>query len=216
MKIINVGFKNYQDVYQLQLETVAKVLEGAEDTLIVCSHPSIVTLGRKTEASEVWGWQGETVQIERGGRATYHGPGQIILYPIINLKNYNKNLEGFLFALEDSVINSLIAIGIKAQGNPDRNNPSQTGVWIDGLKVASVGVAVKSWVTYHGMALNFNHDENAFKGINPCGKNADVMTSVEAETDLIPERSVFEDMLATNFIKELNKYKSLDPQISLS
>lgn len=215
MKIINVGLKNYQDVYALQLETVEKVLSGEEDTLIVCSHPSVVTLGRKTEAHEVWGWTGETIQIERGGRATYHGPGQIIFYPILNLKNYDKNLEGFLFALEDAVIKTLIAFGVEAKGNPDRNNPSQTGVWIEGLKVASVGVAVKSWVTYHGMALNFHRDENAFKGINPCGKNADVMTSVEDETDLIPERTVFEEMLISNFFQEIAKYKTKEAETNL-
>lgn len=215
MKILNLGLKPYLEVYSLQLSTVEKVLSGEEDTLIICSHPPVVTLGRKAEPQEVWGWSGETIQIERGGRATYHGPSQIILYPIINLKNYGKNLEGFLFALEDAVIKTLIAVGVSAKGNPDRNNPAQTGVWVDSLKLASVGVAVKSWVTYHGMALNFYHDENAFKGINPCGKNSDIMTSVEAETDLIPERSVFEEMLITNFLQELAKYKNRETETNL-
>lgn len=207
MKILNLGLQEYKHVYDLQLKIVDDVLHGGEDTLIVCTHFPVVTLGRKSEVSDVWGWDGDIVTIERGGKATFHGPGQIILYPIINLKNYGKNLEAFLISLEESVVNTLISYGVSATGNPNRNNPSQTGVWVHGLKIASVGVAVKSWVTYHGMALNFSYDENAFKGINPCGKNGSVMTSVEQETDLIPERYVFEESLASCFINLISKYK---------
>lgn len=214
MKILNLGLQKYQNVYELQLKTVNEVLAGAEDTIIVCSHYPVVTLGRKTEANEVWGWAGETVQIERGGRATYHGPGQIILYPIINLKNYNKNLEAYLFALEDAVVKTLVSFGVKAVGNPDRNNPSQTGVWVEALKIASVGVAVKSWVTYHGLALNFYNDPEAFKGINPCGKSADVMTSVENETDLIPVKNVFEEMLVSQFMQEMQQHKTVTEEMN--
>ncbi len=206
MKILNLGLMNYKEVYELQLKLVQEIRDGAEDTVIICSHPPVVTLGRKSENSDVWGWDGEVVSIERGGKATYHGPGQIILYPIINLKNYGKNLEAFLIALEESAVMTLITFGLHAKGNPDRNNPSQTGVWIEDKKIASVGVAVKSWVTCHGMALNFYSDENAFKGINPCGKDGAMMTSVEEASDLIPDKLIFEEMLFSNFKKILSKY----------
>ncbi|PIP93934.1 MAG: lipoyl(octanoyl) transferase [Bdellovibrio sp. CG12_big_fil_rev_8_21_14_0_65_39_13] len=205
MKILNLGLLPYQSVYQTQLENVEAVRAGAEDTLIVCSHPPIVTLGKKTQADEHQFWTGQTLQIERGGRSTYHGPNQVIIYPILNLNRYQQNLSGFLEAMENSMIEVLKQFDLQATGNPDRGNPDLTGIWVGPRKIASIGIAVKRWVTYHGLALNLEHDPLAFQGINPCGKDSSIMTSLEQEIGQKVERSSFEAQLCQILIQRFQE-----------
>lgn len=179
MKVKNLGLVSYQEAYEIQKSYVEQVLGGNEEVILVCSHPSVVTLGKKSKQEDIQDWQGEVVQTERGGQATYHGPGQIIIYPILNLKNHHQNLSGFLAAMEESMISILKELELDASGNPNRGEPEYTGVWVGPYKVASIGVAVKRWVTYHGLALNVFNDPLAFKGINPCGFSSSTMTSME-------------------------------------
>jgi lipoyl(octanoyl) transferase len=120
------------------------------------------------------------VEIERGGDVTYHGPGQLVAYPIFLLPEGRRDLHRFLRDLEEVVILTLKEFGISGE-----RNEGWTGVWVksqngDLLKIASIGVAVKKWVTYHGLALNVNTDLNAFRQINPCGLQSQVMTSMAA------------------------------------
>lgn len=201
MKILNLGLSSYQTVYQIQLQKVEEVRMGGEDTLIVCSHPPIVTLGKKTQSYEYQFWKGETLQIERGGRSTYHGPNQVIIYPILDLNRHGQNLSGFLEAMENSMIDVLKKYDLHATGNPDRGNPDLTGIWIGPRKIASIGIAVKRWVTYHGLALNLNQDPDAFLGINPCGKESSIMTNLELELGHKVERSSFESQLCQILIQ---------------
>jgi len=197
MQIKNLGLLSYENAYQLQKETVDRVIQGGEDTLLVCSHPSIVTLGKKSKPEDIVGWEGDIKQIERGGQATYHGPSQVIIYPIINLKNYGQNIAGFLSAMEESMISLLNSFGLNASGNPKRGEPEYTGVWVGPYKVASIGVAIKRWVSYHGLALNLHHDPMAFKGINPCGFSSSTMTSLESLLGPDhPTREIVENELA--------------------
>jgi lipoate-protein ligase B len=110
------------------------------------------------------------VETSRGGQATYHGPGQLIGYPIVHLREWHCDLHWYLRQLEEALISSLAALGLKAG-----NIPGQTGVWIGGRKIASIGVAVRGWVTYHGFALNVNCEMAGFASISPCGLPADSM-----------------------------------------
>lgn len=153
----------------------------SEDYLIFCSHPPVVTVGRGTQPGDVWGWNGEIVETSRGGRATYHGPNQIICYPIVNLSE-RRELHEYMRALEQALVETLREFGIAAEARAikiDPSAPSLTGVWVDQKKIASIGIAVKKWIAYHGLALSVTHDPLAFAGIHPCGFKADIMTSME-------------------------------------
>ena len=180
LEVIQLGHIDYQKAWNYQKANVKKRLqEQIKDTLIFCSHPPVVTFGRKTQNHEIQQWKGETYSIERGGRATYHGPGQCIVYPIINLKNKGQNVTKFLWALEKATIMTLSHYQVTATGNPQRVNPQLTGVWVNHKKIASIGIALKKWVSYHGLAINLYADPLAFQGINPCGLSAQKMTSLE-------------------------------------
>ena len=184
------GLVGYQQALEKQLDLVDRVASGeSPDMLVICTHPPVVTLGRGTQPEDVFGWKGELIETSRGGRATYHGPNQIVMYPILNLNKNRKSfasrdLHGYLRALEAALVaalqNDLPEVEARTV-KPVDGGPSLTGVWVGERKVASIGVAVKKWVTYHGVALNVSADENAFQGINPCGFQTSIMTSFEEE-----------------------------------
>ena len=178
MEIKRLGLIDYQQAYKIQEAMRDEVISGAPEKLIACSHNPIVTLGRQSSDADLTGWSGETLKVSRGGKATYHGPGQVILYPIINLAKRNNDIHKYVRDLELACINTLKELGINAIGNPDGTEKT-TGVWVGEKKIASIGVAVKRWVTYHGIALNVHHDPLAFSGINPCGFSTSTMTSLE-------------------------------------
>ena len=186
LEILNIGLTPYREAYEIQLEKVAQAKEGKGEFLIVCSHPPVVTLGKKSRPEDIQGWTGAIEEIERGGKATYHGPGQIVIYPIIDLKKRGQNIAGFLEVMESSMITVLNELGLKAKGNEDRGKPDFTGVWLEAddknsaKKIASIGVAVSRWITFHGLAFNLEHDPLAFTGISPCGFTTDTMTNLES------------------------------------
>jgi lipoate-protein ligase B len=171
----------YNLAVERQLELVEQVALGAPETIVFCEHPAIVTLGRGTQPEDLVGWSGETAETSRGGRATYHGPGQLVVYPILNLKYRKRDLHGYMRALEQSICRALHQIGIVgAEARTMKvDDLSMTGVWVGTKKIASIGIAVRKWVTYHGCAINFEKDAAAFHGIHPCGFTSSVMTSVE-------------------------------------
>lgn len=182
MKILDLGLINYEKAHQIQLQIVEKVLlNPTKETIILCSHPPVVTTGRKTKKEDINEhiWQGPIIETKRGGQATYHGPKQVIAYPIIDLKRRENDIYKFLRNLEYAVSRSLESYKLKSSGDP-----KNTGVWIEQRKIASIGVAVKRWITYHGVAVNIHDDPFAFKGINPCGMNTVIMTNLEKELQL--------------------------------
>lgn len=187
LNILDLGLVNYQEALDLQIELAQKIAqENSIGTLIVCTHPPIVTLGRKTEAGDVFGWPGEILEVARGGRATYHGPSQIICYPLVNLRHERKGRRpqevwGLIRAIEGSIISALATLGLIGEG---KSFNDETGVWVNSKKIASVGIGVKNWVSIHGLALNVEHDPKAFVGLNPCGLQSSVMTSVEEQLRL--------------------------------
>ncbi len=190
MRIFKWGVTPYLVAQARQLELVEEVARGADEALVFCTHSPVVTVGRGTLPEDVFGWSGELVETSRGGRATYHGPNQIIVYPIVNLANEGRgrfgarDIHAYLRALEVAIVKTLAEFSLAAEARSvkvDAEGPSLTGVWVGQKKIASLGIAVKKWVTYHGLALNVFNDPKAFCGINPCGFKASIMTSIEAE-----------------------------------
>jgi lipoyl(octanoyl) transferase len=183
------GLIDYESALQKQLEYVDQV--AADDNhpgfLVFCTHPAVVTTGRQTKPEDIFAWQGPVVEISRGGQATYHGPSQVVVYPIINLKQPRagrgaQEIRGYLRDFEQAIVNTLKHFDVPAEGN-QTDKVEDTGVWLEtasGLKkIASLGIAVKKWTTFHGAAINVLDDANAFQGINPCGYKSDTMISVE-------------------------------------
>lgn len=162
----------YAEIWALQRALVAaRQASAVPDTLILLEHAPVVTIGRSGKRSNLVGSpealvaQGiEVFDIERGGDVTYHGPGQMVGYPILDLRALNEDIVRFMRALEGSVMATLQLFGITA--GRERGFP---GVWVDGAKICAVGVAVRRRVTMHGFALNVNTDLDAFSVINPCG-----------------------------------------------
>ena len=137
----------------------------------------MITRGRRSAEGDVSQVPFPVVSIERGGEATYHGPGQLVAYPILYLPQGRRDLHRYLRDLEEVVIETLRGIGVEG-----RREEGLTGVWIGEKKVCSIGVAVRRWVTWHGLALNVTTDMGAFRGFAPCGLTADVMTRVQDES----------------------------------
>ncbi len=180
------GRTRYADAQRRQEEQVARHLAGeAGDTLIFTEHEPVFTLGLRGGAENHLVWNAEQLSREgvevartnRGGDITYHGPGQIVGYPIVSL-TARKDLHAYLRFLEQVLINSVGALGLAAT-----RRDGLTGIWLGQRKVAAIGVAVKRWVTYHGFALNVNANLAHFGGIVPCGISATdgTVTSLQAE-----------------------------------
>ena len=178
-QVEDLGVLGYREAYERQLALVeARKQDQGLDTLLLVEHPHVITLGRaqKAQANVLAPGGVDVVPIERGGDVTYHGPGQLVAYPIVRLREHERDLHRFLRALETAIIATLARHGIEA-GRSDGN----TGVWIDGRKIASIGIACRRWVTFHGLALNVTTDLSYFQRINPCGFQAGVMTSMARE-----------------------------------
>ena len=182
----DLGAMPYRDAWARQLAQVDVRKTGAgADTLMLVEHPHVITVGRsqKAKANVLAAGDVDVIEIERGGDVTYHGPGQLVGYPIVLLADGERDLHRFLRNLEEAVIRTLATVGLDAG-----REPGATGVWLDGRaggrkKICSMGIACRRWVTFHGLALNVSTDLGYFHRINPCGFDADVMTSIAAELD---------------------------------
>jgi lipoate-protein ligase B len=172
-------------------------LNSSSEKIVVCSHPPVVTLGRGTKKEDVFGWKGDIFEVQRGGRATYHGPGQLVAYPILDLNLRGRDLHRYFRLLEGSIVGALKEFGLESEGRE-----SATGVWIGDRKIASLGIAVKKWVSYHGLAINLEKDPMAFQGINPCGFSTSTMVSLR---ELRPEydRGQFQSCLIRHLQNDL-------------
>jgi len=171
--LLDLGRREYKEVWELQKWLVQERAKGATpDTLILVEHDHVITLGRRTTPGNFRPQSIPVFQVERGGDATYHGPGQLVGYPIIKLSE--PDVHKFLRRLEEVLIRTVSGLGVasvRKEGN--------TGVWSGGKKLASIGVAVDGWVTYHGFALNVNTDLSYFELIKPCGFDPSTMTSMQ-------------------------------------
>ena len=183
--VVDLGIMPYADALELQRSVAAKRISGEipEDVLLLVEHPPVVTLGRSskdahlTASPELLRARGvELFEVERGGDVTFHGPGQLVGYPIIDLKRHKQDLHWYLRTVEQALIDTLEMLGIAAG-----RNTGYTGVWTGGRKIASIGVHARDWVTWHGFALNVSTDLSYFDLIVPCGIPDVTMTSIARE-----------------------------------
>jgi lipoate-protein ligase B len=176
---IDWGRLAYREAYERQLARLEARKRGeVGDALIVVEHPHVITIGRARSAlgNVLAAGDVEVVEVERGGDVTYHGPGQLVVYPILELVDGERDLHRYLRSLEEAMIQIAAGLGVAAG-----REPGKTGVWIDGRKLASIGIACRRWITFHGLALNVATDLAYFGRINPCGFDAAVMTSLARE-----------------------------------
>jgi lipoate-protein ligase B len=170
--IIDLGLMDYKKAWDLQHQLWSKRVEEAlPDLLLFLEHPHVITLGRRGNRSHLLvspevleEMEIPVYHVERGGDVTYHGPGQMVIYPILDLKNYGYHLIRYISQLEEVILCVLKDFGIVG-----RRDPLNRGVWVDEEKIASVGVAIKRWVSFHGFSLNYETDLKYFELINPCG-----------------------------------------------
>lgn len=203
------GRTGYADAWRRQEELVARRNAGeVGDTLVFTEHSPVFTLGLRLGAEQNMIWDAaelqrrgiEVVQTNRGGDITYHGPGQIVGYPIINLTP-RKDLHAYLRFMEQVLINSVGTLGLAA----DRR-AGKTGIWLGSRKIAAIGVAVKKWTTYHGFALNVNTDLTPFSGIVPCGITDGTVTSMAAELGRPVDEAEVKRVLAAEFWRQLPEF----------
>jgi lipoate-protein ligase B len=167
-------------VWALQRELVAaRQRDEVPDTLVLVEHPDVITLGRGTRRENLLRPEGMPIfEIERGGDVTYHGPGQLVGYPVFLLRDHERDLHAYLRRLEEALLRTVGELGV-----PGARRDGWTGVWTaeaPARKLASIGVAVKRWVTLHGFALNVATDLARFRAINPCGLDAGTMASLSS------------------------------------
>ena len=179
--MVDLGRLGYGEARDRQLEWVAARQNGERrDALLVVEHPHVITVGRRqgAQGNLLAPGEVEVVEVERGGDVTYHGPGQLVVYPILALAEGERDLHKFLRNLEEAMIRALAGFGIAGT-----REPGKTGVWVGGgaRKIASIGIACRRWITFHGLALNVTTDLSYFARIQPCGFSASVMTSMAAE-----------------------------------
>jgi lipoate-protein ligase B len=205
-RLVDLGTRDYADVWAMQLALVKQRQAGEiPDTLLFVEHPHVITAGRSAKRDNLLDL-GDTplYEIERGGDVTYHGPGQLVGYPIFLLREPERDLHVYLRNLEEAIIRAIAGFGLQGA-----RKEGWTGVWNAGAarKLASIGVAVKRWVTLHGFALNVAPDLGRFAAINPCGLDAAVMGSMASELGRPVEmaavkrsvRDAFADVFARQF-----------------
>jgi lipoyl(octanoyl) transferase len=181
--LMQLGVVPYREAWDLQRSLAAAVSQGAvPDTVIFCEHPPVVTMGRRTEKSELHvpaGAAVEVVETDRGGKSTYHGPGQLVCYPILDLHRHGKDVKLYVRRLEQAIIQTLAPLGVEAT-----RIEGLTGVWLQNppRKIASIGVRVARWITTHGYALNVDLDPAPFSDwITACGLEDAAFTTVSRE-----------------------------------
>jgi len=170
----DLGLMEYEKAWKIQLRLMEMRADGRfGDVILLVEHPHVFTLGRKGDASNILDENVPVYRVERGGDATYHGPGQLVVYPIIDINSRGMGVKEFVTALEEVCIAVLRQFGVEAtlqDGKP--------GVWVNSRKIASIGLAIRHWVTFHGLALNANTDMSYFRKIRPCGMEGEIMVSL--------------------------------------
>lgn len=226
-----MGLADFQKVWDFQREIFCKVKNNfLESGLIICRHYPVITLGRTANKKNILIGEQElrsrnipVNEVERGGDVTYHDPAQLTAYPIFNLNYYKKDIHLFLRQLEKVVIHLLRDLGIRAE-----RIPGLTGVWVNNRKIASIGIAVRNWITFHGLSINVQKEGlDNFRLIRPCGMDIE-MTSLETilakdiTIDTLKENLIhqFRDVFATEakgvpFLHRWGTPFRLDPKTSL-
>ena len=201
--IIDLGFLDYKNAWNYQKELQKKVLIGdCSDSIIFVEHDSVYTFGKNSDKSNLLVSKDSKIKIyetERGGEITYHGPGQIVCYPILNLKNFKQSVTWYMRALEEVIIETLKLFNIKAT-----RKDGLTGVWVKDEKIGAQGVRMTKWVTMHGFALNVNTDLRCFNDIIPCGIKDFGVTSIEKIIGKEQDLSLVKQHILISFAKVFN------------
>lgn len=207
----NIDVIDYKEAWQLQKDVLeARCNNKIKDTLFLLEHKNTYTLGKVADKNHLISTEKflndndiSVYEIDRGGDITYHGPGQIVGYPIINLNDWKKDTHKYLRALEEVIIKTCNNYGLKAE-----RNKKYTGVWIEDRKIAAIGIKVKKWVTMHGFAFNVNTDLSLFNGIIPCGIEDKDVTSLKNELGKKIDISKVKEILLSNF-KDVFAYNEI-------
>jgi lipoyl(octanoyl) transferase len=201
LKVARLGRVDYLAALELQQALVAaRLRDSIDDTLLLLEHPEVFTLGRGADENYLISVPSgvPVYRVSRGGQVTYHGPGQLVGYPILKLQGADRDVILYLRRLEQAMIKALARFGIPA----DRRE-GLTGVWVGGSKIGSIGVGLRRWITMHGFALNIATDLRLFDAIVPCGLAGCLMTSVAAlghpEVSMTMSADVLSEAFATTF-----------------
>ncbi len=211
LDIVDLGDIDYQAAWDLQKDTLQKRLKDEViDTLYLLEHPHTYTLGKTADKKNLVGNEDylsknkiSVYEIDRGGDITYHGPGQLVGYPIINLADWKKDTHLYLRNLEEAIILTCQDYGLKTN-----RIEGLTGVWIEDRKIAAIGIKVSRWITMHGFAFNVNTNLKLFSGIIPCGITDKAVTSLEYELGYKIDMQEVKDYFVKNFIKVFEYDKS--------
>ena len=201
--IQDLGKLLYKKTWNYQKELLKKRSKNEiNDTLILVEHEPVFTLGKNADENHIlqnYPDNIKTYQIERGGDVTYHGPGQLVGYPILDLRNYKKSISWYMRSLEQVIIDTLFDYNITA----NRKN-GLTGVWYNNEKIAALGVRVSRWITMHGFSLNVNPNLNHYKNIIPCGIFEHGVTSM---SNILNKHVEYEHVKKTIIKKFINQFK---------
>ncbi len=206
--ILDLGKSHYNDAWELQKRLQSQRISGQiDDQLLLVEHFPVYTLGKNTPREHLLTKESDNISIiqtDRGGDITFHGPGQLVGYPILDLNQYKRSISWYMRELEQLIIDVLKEYDINAG-----RKKGLTGVWVKGKKIAALGVRISKWVTMHGFSLNINPDLKYYQGIIPCGITEYGVTSM---ADLlgndVPDMSEIKDTLVKHFIAIFSVYKN--------
>lgn len=205
--VIDLGMEDYLEILDLQRHLNSLVNENLlGDTIILLEHPDVYTLGIHRNQNEILTSGITPIEVERGGSVTYHGPGQLVTYFIVNMKNHGINVKNLIEMVQEAIITMLEKFGIKAQGRLH----GETGVWVDNQKICSIGFAIKGFSTLHGIGFNISTDLIKFQNIMPCGMSSSIMTSMENELGETVDFKNIKNMLKKGFLEKLKIEKYME------
>lgn len=193
-KIEKLGKIDYQKAYEYQLSLVERKLK--ENYFLLCEHPPVFTRGKGSKEINILDKNIPVIMTNRGGDLTYHEPGQLVGYIILDLRVEKLSVKTYLNKIENLIINTLARINIEAREHHDL-----VGVWVGEKKIASIGIGIKKGITMHGFALNINNNMEGFSRINPCGLNHEIMTSVKEIKDEEISLELVQDLMIEEFYK---------------
>ena len=206
--ILDLGKSDYNDAWELQKKLQSQRISGQiDDQLLLVEHFPVYTLGKNTPREHLLTKESDNISIiqtDRGGDITFHGPGQLVGYPILDLNQYKRSITWYMRELEQLIIDVLKEYDINAE-----RKKGLTGVWVKGKKIAALGVRISKWVTMHGFSLNINPDLKYYQGIIPCGiKDYGVTSMADLLGNDVPDMSEIKDTLVQHFIAKFSIYKN--------
>ena len=206
--ILDLGTSHYNDAWELQKRLQSQRISGQiDDQLLLVEHFPVYTLGKNTPKEHLLTKESDNISIiqtDRGGDITFHGPGQLVGYPILDLNQYKRSITWYMRELEQLIIDVLKEYDINAE-----RKKGLTGVWVKGKKIAALGVRISKWVTMHGFSLNINPDLKYYQGIIPCGiKDYGVTSMADLLGNDVPDMSEIKDTLVQHFIAKFSVYKN--------